>query len=208
MAKFTDLSAKVQIGVVLAVLLALSGSLYWFLYKDMAAANVEAKKQLDRKLAENAQLRPYADKKADMERRIATLKEQLEQMNRIVPTEKEAAAFMEMMQAEGRKSNIAIRRYTAKPTATREFFTEVPWEIEIDCSYHAMLKFFENVARMDRIVNISNMKMASVRKPGDAGVKKSYQYAPTETVVVGCMATTFFSREAPPPAAPAAAAKK
>ena len=50
---------------------------------------------LKTKQDENAALRPYADKKADMERRIATLKEQLEQMNRIVPTEKEAAAKQE-----------------------------------------------------------------------------------------------------------------
>lgn len=207
MAKFTDLSAKVQLGVVLAVLLVLSGTLYWFLYKDMAAANVEAQKQLDRKLLENAQLRPYADKKADMERRIATLKEQLEQMNRIVPTEKEAAAFMEMMQAEARKSGIEVRRYTAKPTATREFFTEVPWDIEIDGPYYAMLRFFENVGHMDRIVNISNMKMASIKRAGESGVKKTYRYAPMETVVVGCMATTFFSREAQPAAAVPAAKK-
>src|SRR5512144_3165382 len=117
MAKFTEMSATVKLGLVVGLLLVASGALYWFLYKDMAAANVEARKLLDRKLAENAQLRPYADKKADMERRIATLKEQLEQMNRIVPTEKEAAAFMEMMQPEARTSGIQVRRYTAKPTA-------------------------------------------------------------------------------------------
>lgn len=207
MAKFTEMSATVKLGLVVGLLLVTSGTLYWFLYKDMAAANVEAKKQLDRKLAENAQLRPYADKKADMERRIATLKEQLEQMNRIVPTEKEAAAFMQMMQAEARKSGIEIRRYTAKPTATREFFTEVPWDIEIDGPYYAMLRFFENVGHMDRIVNISNMKMASIKRAGESGVKKTYRYAPTESVVVGCMATTFFSREAQPAAAVPAAKK-
>jgi type IV pilus assembly protein PilO len=198
MAKFTEMPAKVQLAIVVGVLLLATGGLYWFVYKDMAAANVEAKKRLDAKLLENAQLRPYADRKADMERRIATLRDQLDQMNRIVPSEKEAAQFMEMMQAEARKAGVEIRRYTPKPTATREFFTEVPWDIEIDGPYYSVLRFFENVAAMDRIVNISNMRMASTQKPGDAGVRRSYQYAPTETVVVSCVATTFFSREQQP----------
>ncbi len=195
MAKFTELPAKVQLAIAVGVLVVITGGLYWAYYKDMAAANVAAKTRLDAKLLENAQLRPYADRKADMERRIATLKDQLDQMNRIVPSEKEAAQFMEMLQAEARKSGLEIRRYTPKPTAPREFFTEVPWDIEIDGPYYSVLRFFENVAGMDRIVNISNMRMSSTRKPGDAGVRRAYQYAPTETVVVSCVATTFFSRE-------------
>lgn len=208
MAKFTELPAKVQLAVVVGVLVVLTGGLYWFYYKDMATANATAAKQLEKRKAENAQLRPYADRKADMERRIATLKDQLDQMNRIVPSEKEAAQFMEMMQGEARRAGIEIRRYTPKPTASREFFTEVPWDIEIDGPYYSVLRFFENVAGMDRIVNISNMRMASTQKPGDAGVRKSYKYAPTETVVVSCVATTFFSREQQPTQQPKPVAAK
>jgi type IV pilus assembly protein PilO len=208
MAKFTELPAKVQLAIVIGLLVAASAGLYWFLYKDMDAANRQLRVQLKAKQDENAALRPYADKKADMERRIATLKDQLEQMKRIVPDEKEAPQFMQMMQAEARRAGIEVRRYTAKPTATKEFFTEVPWDVELDGPYYSMLRFFENVAHLDRIVNMAGLRMASVRKPSEAGVKKAYAYSPTESVVVSCVATTFFSREPQQPAAPAAPAKK
>jgi type IV pilus assembly protein PilO len=207
MAKFTELSGKVQFLIVLGAAVVLSGAAYWFLYKDMDVANRALRAQLKAKQDENAALRPYADKKADMERKIATLKDQLEQMKRIVPDEKEAPQFMEMMQAEARKAGIEVRRYTAKPTAQREFFSEVPFDLELDGSYYSMLRFFEDVAHLDRIINISNLKMASLRKAGDAGVKKQYAYASSETVAVTCMATTFFSREIAP-GAPAAAPVK
>ncbi len=208
MAKFTELSAKIQLAIVIGLLVVISGSLYYFLYKDMDAANRQLRAQLKTKQDENAALRPFADKKADMERRIATLKDQLEQMKRIVPDEKEAPQFMEMLQGEARRAGIEIRRYSSKTNATREFFTEVPWDVELDGPYYSMLRFFENVAHLDRIVNVTGLRMASVRKPGDAGVRKTYQYAPTETVVVSCVATTFFSREPQQPGAPAAPVKK
>lgn len=207
MAKFTELPGKVQLAIVVGLLVVITGALYWFVYQDMYNHNVQLKATLKAKEDENAALRPYADKKADMERRIATLKDQLEQMKRIVPDEKEAPQFMEMMQAEARKAGIEIRRYEAKPTAAKEFFTEVPWDIDIDGPYYSVLRFFDNVAHLDRIVNVANLRMSSVKKPGEAGVRKTYQYAPTESVVVGCQTTTYFSRE-PQPGAPTTPAKK
>ena len=201
MAKLSDLSAPVQLAIVIGLLVVITGGLYWYVYQDLDNHNRQLRTTLKAKQDENSALRPYADKKADMERRIATLKDQLEQMKRIVPDEKEAPAFMEMMQAEARKAGIEIRRYEAQPTAAREFFTEVPWNMDIDGPYFAVLRFFENVSHLDRIINVSNLRMASIKTPGPAGVKHTYQYAPTESVVVSCNTTTFFSHE--PPAASA-----
>ncbi len=207
MSKFSELSSATQLGIVLALAVAISGAAYWFVYRDMDNANRVLRTQLKTKQDENAALRPYADKKSDMERKLATLKDQLEQMKHIVPDEKEAPQFMEMIQAEARKAGIEVRRYTSKPISQRDFYTEVPWDVELDGSYYSMLKFFESVAHLDRIVNMTNMKMASLRKPGDAGVKKQYQYAPSETVAVTAVATTFFSRDITPGPAAAAPAK-
>jgi type IV pilus assembly protein PilO len=207
MAKFTELPGKVQLAIVVVVMVAISGGLYWFVYQDMDNHNRQMRATLKAKQDENDALRPYADKKADMERRIATLQDQLEQMKRIVPDEKEAPQFMEMMQAEARRSGVEIRRYEARPTSTQEFFSEVPWDIDIDGPYYSVLRFFDNVAHLDRIVNVSGLRMASVNEPNTAGVRKAYKYAPTESVVVNCLTTTFFSRE-PQATAPAAPVKK
>jgi type IV pilus assembly protein PilO len=209
MPKLSDISPKVQLVIVVVLLVVISAALYWFVYKAMDVQNRQVRAQVKAKQEENAALMPYENKKADMERKIATLKDQLEQMKRIVPDEKEAPQFMEMIEAEARRAGIEIRRYSAKPTAAREFFTEVPWDMDLDGPYYSMLRFFENVARLDRIINVSGLKMATVKKPSDAGVKKTYTYAPSESVVVSCVTTTFFSRETPPAApAPGAAAPK
>jgi type IV pilus assembly protein PilO len=208
MTKFSELSSSVQLAIVVGLAVVLSGAAYWFVYKDMDIGNRALRAQLKAKQDENAALRPYADKRADMERKLASLKDQLEQMKRIVPNEKEAPQFMEMLQAEARRAGIEVRRYLAKSTAQREFFTEVPFDIELDGSYFSMLRFFENVAHLDRIINVSGLKMASLRKASEAGVKKTYQYAPAETVAVTCVATTFFSREISPGAVAVAPAKK
>ena len=68
-----------------------------------------------------------------------------------------------------------------------------------------MLGFFDRVSKLERIVNVNNLLVASTRKPSDAKAKKTYQYAPNESVVATCLTTTYFSHDLDP--SPAAAAK-
>jgi type IV pilus assembly protein PilO len=87
---------------------------------------------------------------------------------------------------------------------THDFYSELPFEMDIDGPYYSVLNFFERTAKLERIINISGMKMATPKRSSDAGVKGKYDYAPNESVVAGLTATTFFSHEpAPAPAAPA-----
>jgi hypothetical protein len=64
-----------------------------------------------------------------------------------------------------------------------------------------MLNFFDRVGKLERIVNVSGLLVASTKKPSDAKVKHQYQYAPNESVAATCTATTFFSHDMEPPAA-------
>ena len=185
-------------------------------FEDMWAGKKPAKLLLDpgfvitqanlqAKLRENAELEAYKPKLADIERQLASLKQQLEIERRIVPDEKEVDNFMRMVGGEARKAGVEIRRYTAKPVSAREYYTEVPFEVELDGPYYSMLGFFDRVSKLERIVNVNNLLVASTRKPSDAKAKKTYQYAPNESVVATCLTTTYFSHDLDP--SPAAAAK-
>jgi len=194
---FNDMSGMKQWGLVLAVAGLLSAALYFTYFKSQRDANESAQKSLDAKLQENRELEPYKTKLAEIDRQLASLEQQMEIEKRIVPEEKEVDAFMKMLDAEAAKAGIELRRYTAQPVASKEFYTEVPFEIELDGSYYSMMNFFDRVAKLERIVNVSNLLVANTKKGSEAKAKHAYQYAPNESVVATCMATTFFSHDQP-----------
>jgi type IV pilus assembly protein PilO len=198
MTKLSEMPPKMQAIAAAAVVLGLTLVGYFMYYKSIDDSNRAAQQQLTAKLAENQNLRQYEPKLQEMNRQIAMLQEQLEIQKRIVPDEKEVDQFMRLMQDTAMQSGIEVRRYTAKPVATKEFFTEAPFEVELDGSYYNMLGFFERVAKLERIINVGTLKMATVKKASDAGSKKRYDYAPSETVAATCTATTFFSHDAAP----------
>jgi type IV pilus assembly protein PilO len=197
-----ELSGVKLLGILVLVAAVGTTGLYYTVFKSQREENAAAQVKLQAKLRENAELEAYRPKLADIERQLASLKQQLEIERRIVPDEKEVDNFMRMVSGEARKSGVEIRRYTARPYAAKEFYTEVPFEIELDGPYYSMLGFFDRLGKVERIVNVSNLLVASTRRPSDAKAKHAYQYAPGESVVATCLSTTYFSHDLVP-AAPA-----
>jgi type IV pilus assembly protein PilO len=198
-----DMSGMKQWGLVLAVAGLLTAALYFTYFKTQREANERAQKSLDAKLQENRELEPYKSKLAEIDRQLASLEQQMEIEKRIVPDEKEVGNFMKMLDGEAAKAGVELRRYTAQATSSKEFYTEVPFEIELDGSYYSMMNFFDRVAKLERIVNVSGLLVANTKKPADAKAKHTYQYAANESVVATCLATTFFSHDNQPAATPA-----
>jgi type IV pilus assembly protein PilO len=208
MANLTDLPEGKQWAAIAGIAVLLTLAAYFGVFRSMATENDADAQKLQAKMAENAELERYRPKLVQIDQQIENLKLQLAIQERIVPDEKQADKFIRMLEGEAEKSGVEIRRYTADATNTREFYTEVPFEIELDGPYYSMLNFFERVAHLERIINISNLQMASVSNPSDAKPKHTYQYAPGESVVATCTATTFFSHDQPQPAAGKGAARR
>ncbi len=200
MANFNEMSGIKQWAAVVGVAAVLTGALYFTLFKSQREANATEQAALETKLRENAELESYRPKLVDIERQLASLKQQLEIERKIVPDEKEVPSFMKMMNAEAMKAGIELRRYTAKPTAAKDFYTEVPFEMELDGPYYSMLNFFDKVGKLERIVNVSGLMVSTTKRPTEAKAKHTYQYAPNESVVATCTATTFFSHDMEPSA--------
>src|SRR5437879_11567083 len=101
-------------------------------FKPKLAANKDDQKRLDDKVKENAELETYRPRLAEIERQLASLKQQLEIERRIVPDDKEVDNFMRMMDSEAMKSGVELRRYTAKGVNSKDFYSELPFEMELD----------------------------------------------------------------------------
>jgi type IV pilus assembly protein PilO len=205
MANFSELSGLKQWGAVLAGGAIVTAALFFTVFKSQSEKNTAAQHAVDEKNRENAELESYRPKLKQIEQQLAELKQQLEIEARIVPNEKQLDGFITMLDGEAQKAGVELRRYTAKPTVSKEYYTEVPFDVELDGPYYSMLNFFDRVGKLERIVNVSGLLVSTTKSPSNAKAKHTYQYAPNESVVATCTATTFFSHDATPAAAGAGA---
>jgi type IV pilus assembly protein PilO len=195
---FNELSGLKQWGAVLAGGAIVTAALYFTVFKSQSDKNAAAEHAVQEKVRENNELESYRPKLKDIERQLANLKQQLEIERRIVPDEKLVDTFIETMDGEAQKAGVELRRYTAKPIASKEYYSEIPFDMELDGSYYSMLNFFDRVGKLERMVNISGLLVSNTKNPTGAKAKHTYQYAPNESVVATFTATTFFSHDLDP----------
>ena len=207
MANFSEQSGIKQWGVVIVGGAVVTAALFFTVFKSQNEKNASAQHSLEEKIRENNELESYRPKLKQIEQQLAELKQQLEIEQRIVPDEKQVDTFITMLDGEAQKAGVELRRYTAKDVKAQQYFTEVPFEIELDGSYYSTLNFFDRVSKLERIVNISNLLVATTKNPSAAKAKRTYVYAPNESIIATFVATTYFSHDSPPAAAPVAGVK-
>ena len=198
---FSELSGIKQWGAVIAGAAVVTAALYFTVFKSQSEKNNTAQHALEEKIRENNELESYRPKLKQMEQQLAELKQQLEIEQRIVPDEKQVDEFITMMDAEAQKAQVEVRRYASKDTSSKQYYTEVPFDMELDGRYYDVLNFFDRVSKLERIVNISNLLVSTTRNPSAAKTKHQYQYGPNESVVASFTATTYFSHDSQPSAA-------
>jgi type IV pilus assembly protein PilO len=192
--KFTELSAGMQILLTLLLAGVAWAGTEFFILKPVADSNRKKQAQADQAEKDLIPLRPYEQKQKLLVVENQQLEIQLANLRQIVPDEKEVDGFIRMVEGASNLSGIDVRRFTSKPLLSQDYYVEVPFEMELDGPFFEVRGFFDRLAKLERIVNVAEFKMASIREGKGIG-NKLYPYNPAETVVAVCTITTFFSRE-------------
>lgn len=192
--KFNQLSPAIQFAVV-GVLGAALWMMTEYFYPNLEQVRSANKTKATHVVAltkEVVPLRPFRDKVRALEVDNKQLENQLENLSHIVPNEKEVDNFVRLLQSQGLSTGVQIRRVSAKAPVTQQYYVEVPFEIELDGPFYDVLQFYDRLGKVERITNVSDLKMDGLQTSQSGGGK--YNYSPGETVVAVCTVTTFFSR--------------
>jgi len=137
-------------------------------------------------------LRVYKQRRAELQSDMDALQKQLATLQTIVPEEKQADQFILMVQRAAATSGVTIRTLTAQPVAQKQYYFEMPFQIQADGPYYSVLDFFSRMGRLSRISNVGDLKLTSLSH--NTGGK--FRMAPGTSVSGQFTITTFFTGSA------------
>ena len=192
------MSSLLKLGIVLVIVALLGGAVYAYVLAPKYKENEQIRAELTKKQADNNRLKDVEKDLPRLNLQHEQLRIQLEIQKKIVPADKDADEFIKLLHDNAASAGIEIRRYTSMPVSNKEFYTEIPFQIDIDGPYYSVMNFFDRVAKAERIVNVNSLQMSNVANTSPSKVKTTYTFAPGESVVASCTATTFFSHDQQP----------
>ena len=208
MMSLKQLPYMAQIGIVALVTILLTAGSYFYSLEPLKKANQEDALTLKAKQAEIAQLAPYREKLAELNAQTEALKVQMVAQRKIVPEEKEVPSLITQVELESAAAGVEVRRYTPKDVSRKEYYVEVPFEVDVDGPYYAVVNFYDRLQKLERIVNVSRLTMGALKGGGKLSIKRSYPWSPKETVGANCVLTAFYSNPKAVAAPVAAKGKK
>jgi type IV pilus assembly protein PilO len=109
----------------------------------------------------------------DLQRLDGELKKAIAQL----PEKKEIPELLSSISSKAQQSGLDVLLFRPRPESYQEFYAEVPVDITVKGNFHNTVNFFDDVGRMDRLVNIDNIGFKNPTVSGDSVVLETTSVA-------------------------------
>lgn len=148
---------------ILAGVLLLVGGGYYFLFHAELSEEVAT---LDTAINGPKGLRAQIAQKEGIARNLDKYREEVKKLDgelqlalAELPDKKEIPQLLSKISDKARDAGLAIRLFRPQSETKKDFYSEVPVEIGVSGTFHQVATFFDEVGRLERIVNLDRIQM-------------------------------------------------
>ena len=153
---------------ILAVMIILIAALYYsFLYSpraDQLAKLVDSVEiARNEKMIKTQKTANLPRLRKDLQQLDAELKKAVAQL----PDKREIAELLSNISSKAQQVGLDVLLFRPRPEAFQDFYAEVPVDITVKGNFHNTVSFFDEVGRMNRLVNIDHIGFKNPTVNGD-----------------------------------------
>jgi type IV pilus assembly protein PilO len=157
-----ELPAKTKVAILAGILLLLVGGYWYFFYSAVneelsgLQESIEGPKGLRAQIAQREGIAKNLDKfMTEVQKLDVELKKALDEL----PDKREIYQLLSRVSDKARSTGLEIRLFKPQQEQKKDFYAEVPVEIEVAGTYHQLATFFDEVGRLERIVNLDQISV-------------------------------------------------
>ncbi len=157
-------------------------------------------------LPKNAQAQIASQRLNEFRAAYKARQEEYDELKALLPEQRELTSVLQGVQDRASMSRISMQHFLPKEDIQQDFYSGKPIEVEVKSSFNNLRNFFDQMARYQRIVSITDFKINSLSEQSASATVNS-QFTLTAYYV---SAEKLQQKTANPtqPAAPAAAPAK
>ncbi len=166
--KWAGALTKLQRILIFVVTFAVIGGGYWFLfYQPKHEALEKAKKEYAEKQQKLKRYKVTAAQLPKFEKKLEAVRETLNLAITALPDKKELPSLITGISRAGSDSGLEFLLFQPKPEVKKEFYAEIPVQMDVTGGFHQIANFFDKVSRLYRIVNVENVKIKRNKNSSD-----------------------------------------
>jgi type IV pilus assembly protein PilO len=153
-----------QKGLILLGCILLVGVLWYYLFYSPTKEEIPTLQGKLRKLDSDIQLQEKAKRtKRDLQTQIKEIQRELTVLRSQLPEEKEIPALLSGVTEVGRLNGLDFALFKQMPAVRKDYYSEIPIQITVNGRFHQVVQFLAKVGSMDRILQVSGLKMGKYK---------------------------------------------
>jgi type IV pilus assembly protein PilO len=196
-----------QLVIFMGISLGIYGG-FWYLVSSGTRAETKAiNDQVAVLQQQNAQAQIASQRLNEFRAAYKARQEEYDELKALLPEQRELTSVLQGLQDRARNSRLSLRRFAPRDDIQQDFYSGKPVEVEVTSTFANLREFFDQMAKYQRIVSITDFGINQVKdqnaaKTIDARFLMTAYYVSAEDLAKSAPAT---APAAPKPATPAPA---
>jgi type IV pilus assembly protein PilO len=165
--KILDRPKGQKLGILVGLIILLSAAFYSFVYSPQAHEVAKLNESIEAARNEKSIKQKRAANLPKLQQELGELDLRLKEAIAQLPSKKEIADLLSSVAAKAQESGLDINLFRPKPESYKDFYAEIPVDINIKGTFHNVIMFFDAIGRLTRLINIDNVGFKNPKVTGE-----------------------------------------
>ena len=203
--KFKALAWHLQLIVLIGIASVLYLTVWYFVTSETRAEVQTLNDQVAQLKTQNEAAKIATQRINEFRSLFASKSQEYDELKVLLPEQREITNVLQGLQQTASESRLIVSRFSPRDDTQQEFIMAKPVEIEVDSNFNNLRAFFEEMAKLQRIVSITDFKLNQLEKQtGDRTLHAQFlltaYYAAPENMVAPTTGQTGTAPNANAPA--------
>jgi len=156
-----------RIGILAGLIIGLLALDYFFLYSPQSLTISQLTENIGKMQQERDKKKQLVANLPRLEQQLKELDGRLRQAVAQLPDQKEIPDLLSNISSKARESGLEIMIFRPRAENPQDFYSEIPVDVVVRGGFHELVAFFDEVGRLNRLVNIRNIEIRNPKVQGE-----------------------------------------
>jgi len=157
--RILEMPRQQKLGLLAGVIILLLFFDYFFLYTRFSFQIADLRQSVEVAKTERDRKKALVANKPQLKQQIVLLNGMLNEAIAQLPDQKEIPDLLANISSKARESGLDVLLFRPRAESPQDFYAEIPVDVVVRGEFHNVVGFFDEVGRLNRLVNINNIEM-------------------------------------------------
>jgi Tfp pilus assembly protein PilO len=153
-----------RLGIFVAIAVALYAGFWYFVTRGKRQETKELAGKIEVLKKQNVEAQIASQRLSEFRTQYKNKQQELDELRALLPEQRELTNVLQGIQDRAKASSLQVRKFTPKEDVQQDFYSGKKIEVAVQSSFSGLRQFFDQMAKYQRIVSITNFEIKQMDK--------------------------------------------